>query len=185
MNPANLKWSEFLKANEWQTGWLAGVSFVFWVLVRFCAIPTDDSSWWEIVPISMFLIFLALTMARISKNSWMPWWRTRRRVRLDQKRAEEYMPYMTDREKTIIGYLLYHNQKMFQGAWHGSVAATLLARGIIRKEVRDSALTQVPFSVPDHIWTVLERHRESFPYTPPENPAGPPPWREDYWWERN
>ena len=63
---------------------------------------------------SLFLFFSALTLAGIGKNICGPWWTGKRHMWLDQKRAEEYIPYMTEIEKEVIGYLLHHNQRRFR-----------------------------------------------------------------------
>ena len=63
-------------------------------------------------------------------------------------------------------------------------AAPLISKGVIRQDLRPGQAFEegwVPFSVPDHIWAVLERNRKSFPYTPPEGTAEPPPWKEPNW----
>ena len=104
-----------------------------------------------------------------------------RRRRLEQKAAEGFIPYMTARDKAIIGYLLYRNQKMFLADKTGELAVSLIARGIIRNALQHGqAFTplQVPFCVPDHIWTVLERNRKSFPYTRPDRTEELYPWKE-------
>ena len=74
------------------------------------------------------------------------------------------------KDKEIVGYLLHHNQKMFQTEHDGGYAAPLISRGIIRPSGRPGQavdLTRMPFEVPDHIWSVLESNREKFPHDPP------------------
>ena len=43
---------------------------------------------------------------------------------------------MTKEDKEIIGYLLHHNQKMFQAGVTGGYAAPLISKGIIRQDLR-------------------------------------------------
>ena len=182
MNPADPKWLEILKASGWQTAALAVAFLAFWGLVRTGAIPRSDSPLWEALPALGALICGALTLASIVEarkpvariDRW-------RRMRLDQRRAEDFIPYMTKEDEAIIGYLLHHNQKTFQVGMTGDYAAPLISRGIVRQELQHGQtfdLGEVPFSVPDHIWVVLERNRGSFPYTPPEGTTEPPPWKE-------
>ena len=190
MNPADPKWLEILKASGWQTAALAVAFLAFWGLIRTGVIPTSDSSLWVALPALGALICGALALASIGDalikaikpaariDRW-------RRIRLDRKCAEAFIPYMTKEDKKIIGYLLHHNQKMFQAEVTGGYAAPLISKGIIRQDLRPGqtfAFGEVPFSVPDHIWAVLERNRESFPYTPPEGTAEPPPWKEPNYW---
>lgn len=84
----------------------------------------------------------------------------------EQKEVEEYIPYMTETERKIIGYLLAHNQKMFTNRPDCGHANTLLAKGIVVEAARPSQMVtyfDVPFTIPDHIWTVLKRHQRQIP----------------------
>jgi len=99
-----------------------------------------------------------------------------------QKRAiREYIPHMTDRERKIISYLLAKNQKMFTGNEDGGYANTLISQGIIVCALRPGqpySVVDTPFAIPDHIWSVLMKHKKDFPYMPPppgENVVHP--WR--------
>ena len=190
MNPADPKWLEILKASGWQTAALAVAFLAFWGLIRTGVIPTSDSPLWVALPALGALICGLLALASIGDalikaikpaariDRW-------RRIRLDRKCAEAFIPYMTKEDKKIIGYLLHRNQKMFQADMTGGYAAPLISKGIIRQDLlpgQTFAFGEVPFSVPDHIWAVLERNRESFPYTPPEGTAEPPPWKEPNYW---
>jgi hypothetical protein len=87
-----------------------------------------------------------------------------------QQKAADYIPHMTEKERTIIAYLLAHNQKMFTNTPDCGHATTLLSRGIVVNATRlGQTVTyyEVPFAIPDHIWTVLKQHEGEFPYTPP------------------
>jgi hypothetical protein len=77
---------------------------------------------------------------------------------------------MTEKDKEIIGYLLYHNQRMFQTEQDGGYAAPLISKDIIiisakRGQVMD--MSRVPFEVPDYIWLVFKKNQHLFPYEPP------------------
>ena len=79
---------------------------------------------------------------------------------------------MTDKDKEIIGYLLHHNQKVFQTDQDGGYAAPLISKGIVRVSARRGQVldpVQVPFEIPDHIWTVLKSNQREFPYYPPSD----------------
>lgn len=61
---------------------------------------------------------------------------------------------MSNEDRAIIGYLLYHNQKMFQHDLNGGYAAPLISKGIIRCALKPGQPFEerwVPFYVPDHI----------------------------------
>jgi hypothetical protein len=85
------------------------------------------------------------------------------------EKVEEYIPFMTPKDKKIIAYLLHHNQRMFECDADGGHAALLLSRGIVRIAARPGQhmrYSSVPFEVPSHIWEVLVKHRDKFPYKP-------------------
>ena len=95
-----------------------------------------------------------------------------KRIRKEQQEVREYIPHMTDHDKSIIGYLLHHNQKMFQHEIDGGYAAPLISKGIIRMALRAGQAGEqrwVPFEVPDHVWTVLVTNKAAFPYEPPRS----------------
>ena len=186
INPADPKWLEILKANSWQTAFLAIAFGVFIILVKFEIVPTTDSPLWIALPIFAMLICLCLFLASVGEEltkiinpiARIGRWLQNRREAQD---AYKFIPYMTDVDRNIIGYLLYHNQKMFQTIQDGGHAAPLISKRIIRSSVRVGQTVHfnwVPFEVPDHIWSVLEIHREEFPYEPPpEGEVEEHPWR--------
>ena len=99
-------------------------------------------------------------------------------IRIDQwrlkrqkiKEVRDFISYMTDKDRDIIGYLLYHNQKMFQADQAGGYAASLISKGVIKVSVRRGQVidvSRVPFEVPDYVWSVLEENKKLFPYNPP------------------
>ena len=93
-------------------------------------------------------------------------------MRQKTKEARDFISYMTDKDREIIGFLLYHNQKTFQADSDGGYAASLIARGIIRVACKPGQVfdpSWMPFEIPDYAWTVLEQNRSSFPYKPPSN----------------
>jgi hypothetical protein len=175
INPADPKWLEILKASGWQTTALTIACGLVVVLVKSEVIPTTDSPLWIALPAIGALIFGCLSLAAmgsalakvIKPAARFQWWR----LKCHEERAvREFIPYMTDRDRAIIGYLLYHNQKMFQAEQDGGYAAPLISKGIIQRSgVPGQAvdLTWMPFEVPDHVWSVLEKNREAFPYEPP------------------
>jgi hypothetical protein len=106
-------------------------------------------------------------------------------LHIQRRDAERYIPFMTEKEKQIIGYLLKHNQKTFTAAVDGGYAVTLIARGIIVRQMApgQQALEQdVPMGVPEHIWEVLQNHKDEFPYKPDiHRGVEAYPWRQVLW----
>jgi hypothetical protein len=100
------------------------------------------------------------------------------------EKVEEYIPFMTPKDKKIIGYLLHHHQRMFECEANGGHARLLLSRGIVRIAAQPGQYVDsenVPFEVPLPIWTILVKHKDKFPYDPDEDDGHP--WRV-HWMER-
>jgi hypothetical protein len=98
--------------------------------------------------------------------------------------VEEYIAYMTEKDREIIAYLLHHNQRMFTAASDGGHARLLISRGIVRMAVRHGQhvdLEDVPFEIPKHVWEVLVRNKDKFVYDADDDT--PYPWRV-HWMER-
>ena len=101
------------------------------------------------------------------------------------KRAvRDYIPHITPQEKKIIGYLLAKNQKIFSAESDGGYAAPLLSRGIVIVAARPGqhvSMSDVPMAIPDHVWDVLAKHKDQFPYKAPtpgrRDDVEPHPWR--------
>ena len=174
MNLVDPKWLEILKASGWQTAALTLAFVIFIILVKNNIVPTQ-STLWITIPTLGALICGFLSLASISDGivkavkpaARIDRWR---RIHRDEKMVREYIPYMTDQDRSIIGYLLHHNQKMFQHEIDGGYAASLISKGIIRRALRAGQcfeINWVPFEIPDHVWDVLVANREVFPYKPP------------------
>lgn len=108
--------------------------------------------------------------------------RARTRLWLARRAAKEefrqYLPFLSAKDRQILGYLLHHNQKSFTAAIDGGYAAVLIARGFIvpSGQVGQAFLADDrPFGVPDYVWEVLEENRADFPYKP--EPGDAHPWR--------
>jgi hypothetical protein len=104
----------------------------------------------------------------------------------NQRGLHKYIPHMTEREREVISYLLAKNQKTFEAAADGGRVATLLSRGIVMIVARPNQhldMDNVPMTIPDHLWDVLLKHKDQFPYTPPpDDEVEPHPWRR-HWME--
>jgi hypothetical protein len=179
---ADPKWLEILKASGWQTAALAIAFGVLFSLIHANLLPSPGASWLVAIAgacivclcLSFASILSALAKA-IPAKRWFSQWSRRRKVR---KSVEDYIPFMTDNDKRIIGYLLNRNQKTFTAALDGGYATTLIARGIVAASPRPGQIfphDDLPFSIPDEVWQVLCEHRSSFPAPPPG--YNQHPWR--------
>jgi hypothetical protein len=182
---ADPRWLEILKATGWQTTALAVASAVIAILVGKRVIPTDNNPYWFTVPVAAAIVLWCLSLAAMASAltrvadpaARLARWRHLRRAK---RAAREYIPHMTAVEKKIIGYLLHHNQKVFQTEQDAGYAAPLVSKGIIVVAVRPGQVvsgSRVPFEIPDYVWSVLQSHKAQFPYDPPK--AGD---REPYPW---
>ncbi len=171
------KWLDILKAGGWKAAAGALALGAFAVLLKVGAIPDGGLAWLYPVSVLLFLLFTFVCLASIASYLSDALQlgrriRSRRARRAEQQEVRSYIPYMTDRDRTIIGYLLHHRQKMFTYEPTGGHAASLISRGIIRMAAQPGqvfSLMGAPFVVPDHVWEVLEEHSNQFPYIPPQD----------------
>jgi len=175
INPADPRWLEILKASGAQTTALTVACIVIVVLIQQDIIPTTDSPLWVAVPSIAGLIFGFLSLAAISSafiktiepGKRIKYWLYKRKK---AKQVNDFISYMTDKDREILGYLLYHNQKTFQADSDGGYAAALISKGIIRVACKQGQIIDhswVPFEIPDYAWAVLEKNKSLFPYKPP------------------
>jgi hypothetical protein len=102
-----------------------------------------------------------------------------------KKRVEALIPFMTDEDKAIIGYLLHHNQRIFSTDEDGGRAAHLISQRVIQLAVAQGQVVRanaVPFAISDPAWEALTAHRDHFPYVEPEDDEAFP-WAI-HWMER-
>lgn len=164
------KWLELLKASGGQTAALAAACGLFLLIARWGWLPPLDA-WMVHLATIVFLVcgFLAVAslisaLLKPLQASLLLWINTHKAKRA----VRDYIPHMTERERLIVGYLLSKNQKMFNAASDGGYAATLLSRGIIRIAAQPGQhvdMFSVPMMIPEHVWDVLIKHKQQFPYS--------------------
>ena len=169
-------WLGILKASAWQLLGLSLALGVFWLLLRFDVLPPSDT------PLVIYglplaiLITAGLGLASLTEQfaNWAAAAlkkhkeaRSRRQMLAEhQRKFAEHIPYMTKNELAIFGYLLTHNQKSFTAEMNGGYASSLYKRGFVQTDAQGGhpyGMREFPFSVPDHIWSVLEEKRDMFP----------------------
>jgi hypothetical protein len=183
------KWLEILKASGPQT---TGLAFAFgaMLLVIHAGWVVSPDSWFVALHAFCWLAFLVssfLSLASVGHTIadflqprvWLATWVKRRQQR---KAVLQYIPFMTEEERKIVGYLLHLKQKTFTAATDGGYATTLISRRIVvRALVPGQAFSceDMPLMIPDHVWDVLAEHKDEFPYTPPRhsNEVEVHPWR--------
>ncbi|MFZ0852614.1 MAG: hypothetical protein WAO08_25845 [Hyphomicrobiaceae bacterium] len=183
---ADPRWLEILKASGWQTTFAALGCAIFLLLAERGVIPAQSLP--SVIPIMWcaFLLSSALALASIAQSAarafpvdlWVRRWFLRRKAK---REVADYIPFMSDKERQIIGYLLKYRRKTFDSADDGGYAAPLIARGIVVVAGVGGQridLERVPMAVPDHVWEVLEKHADEFPHRPDMNgKTEMQPWR--------
>ena len=168
-------WLGILKASAWQLLGLSLALAVFWLLLRFGILPPSDSPFVIYgLPLAI-LITAGLGLASLIEqiSNWATAALKKHKEAKDrqqtiaehQRKFAEHIPYMTKNELAIYGYLLTHNQKSFTAEMDGGHASSLYKRGFIQTDAQvghSYGMSEFPFSVPDHIWSVVEEKRDKF-----------------------
>lgn len=185
MSIPDSKWLEILKASGWQTAAIAIACGLFLLAVHSEWLPPLDARITLLVAFFMLLCgclacasFLSAFFRFFPIQKWLVHWFNIYRAKRDLR---DYIQHMTPDERKIIAYLLAKNQKTFSAESDGGYAATLLSRGfvtIIAKRGQHLDMNDVPMTIPDHFWDVLQNQKNDFPYTPPaRGEAEKHPWR--------
>jgi hypothetical protein len=102
-------------------------------------------------------------------------------IRRAKEQVEKDIPQMTPKEREIIGCLLARNQRVFTNTIDGGYASTLISKRIVLPALLPGqAFTryEFPFEIPEHVWSVLIKHKAEFPFAPPDSDeVAPHPWR--------
>ncbi len=186
------RWLEILKASSWQLGAISIGLAAFWLMLHFGVLPPIEATWVVYgVPLA-FLVCGGMSLAGLFEHlsKFLSSALAKRRERIDlaatieheKSELAQYIPFMTEQEKAIIGYLLEKRQKVFTAETDASGANTLYARRFVRLAMKGSQPVDplaVPFHIPDHLWLVLEENKDTFPTGLANSER--PPWRTGYW----
>ena len=179
------RWLELLKASGWQTVAIAVAGGVFLLAAHWGWLPPLEP-WMTLLAAFILLLCGCLACASFFSaffrffhiQKWFVHWFE---IYRSKRRFRDYIQYMTPAEKKIIGYLLSKNQKTFSAELDGGYASTLISRGIVIIIARKGQyfdLNDVPMTIPDHLWDVIQEHKKDFPYTPPKHGENEVhPWR--------
>jgi hypothetical protein len=169
-------WLTILKASAWQLVGLSLALSIFWLLLLAEILPPSDSAFVVYgLPLAILTtagLGLASLVEQVTKLATAALKKRReaaeqeRRIAEHQRKFIEHIPYMTNNELAIYGYLLTHSQKSFTAEMDGGHAASLYKRKFIQTDAQSGHSYnpyEFPFSVPDHIWSILEEKRDKFP----------------------
>lgn len=183
------KWLDVLKASSWQ---LAGLSFAmcaFWFLMRQGIIPPWDN------PIVIYGLPLAILVtgslalfgliefvvgeARKIFRSMASRRATKLRLEKEQQDLREYLPFLSDEERVVLGWLVEFQRKSFTAPIDGGNVVTLIHRRIVRSGLSGGQMfdpLDAPFYIPDHLWPILEEEFSDWSGSNPDEQ----PWRYVY-----
>lgn len=182
------RWLEILKAGGSTFLAIFITSLTIWILIQMGHLPRSDDFWQvyglPIVIILSFSMIFIRAIDFISKEYHLHQ-RTKNWffLRADQKRIARYLPFMTEGEKDILGWMIHKKIKVLIAPVDGGKAASLLSSKILVRHAHPGQIVDTlstPFRVPDHVWEVLEKHIEIFPeaerYDNVVNPIGRDGW---------
>lgn len=169
-------WLAILKASAWQLIFLSLALSVFWYLLRLEILPPSESQF-VIYGLPLAILITAglglaslveqfVNWATIKLKGHQVKKERRQKISDHQLKFAEHIPFMTESELAIYGYLLEHRRKSFTAEMDGGYAASLYKRGFIQSDAQKGhsyGRIAFPFSVPDHIWVVAEANRDKFP----------------------
>lgn len=165
---------EYLKSSGWQAASIAVAGAIFIYLSSRGVLPELGPSLLLAAWVVVFLS-IALTVAAVGPSveakvkAQFASLAMRKHVKELEKEFRDHVPYLSAKERQILGYLLHHRIKTFTADHNGGYAATLIARGYIRYAgVRGQSfdMDNCPMLVPEYVWKVLEEDPSKFPYTP-------------------
>lgn len=184
---------DLLKASGWQAAMIAVAAGLFLFLSDHGVLP-KLSEVLTLGALAVMFLSAALAIAPVAAalQDWVAERIAKAQVIRDRRTAvdavkqkfRDYLPYMTSRERQILGYLLKRRQKLFTADADGGYAGTLMSLGfvtIVARPGQQFDSDKVPLGVPDPVWEVLEEDTSKFDYTPEmheDDPTlEPEPWR--------
>src|SRR5258708_6319367 len=159
------KWLELLKASRPQAAALCVACVVVLFAPRMGLV--DTLSDWVLLP-ALFAGVLSggLSLFSLWRSTYKVFpahvWLVRYlNIRRKKKEIREYIPFMTDKDREIIAYLLYFNLKMFEADSDGGNASLLISKGVITLKTHPQLRyrgTNIPMTIPDYVWDILMMH---------------------------
>jgi len=149
----------------------------------------------NLVPLLWIATFIAAALAVAAFLSdleqrvrrWGAVWERHRARKNAAREFRSYLPFLSDKERQILGYIREKKLKTFEAAMDGGYANGLLARRFI---VQIAAPGQVfneqsaTMAVPDFVWAILQEQPDHFPYKPEysggRDSVETQPWRKPW-----
>jgi len=188
------KWLAILKESGWKTGAIAVASGIFLLLFYLEVLQPPENQAWIYVPTGILLVATSLAIASFIKRITdyiKPQERfdASRRLKKERSQINEELQYLDDRERDVLGYLLYNKTRMVSVEVDGGWIKTLISKGIFQSALRPGQMfdvLSVPYQIPPYVWQILEENRDQFPDKPsPRHRESDPPHEGGEWGERN
>jgi hypothetical protein len=140
-------------------------------------LPSMEPGWllfvWAVLLIAVGLAIAAFVnwLQKPLNSAWVAW-RRRRAVKKAEQEFRDYMPYLSPKDRQILGYLRAKKMKTFVADDDAGYASTLLSRRFIYLCAVGGQrfdADKVSFAVHEHVWKVLEEMPDEFPHLPEYN----------------
>lgn len=141
----------------------------YWYFAEIGALPGAES--WEIrLSAAGAMLFGALWLAGVFLGAWKLSKATEKiKYKLyicsEKKRVQEYIPYMSEKDRLFVAHLLAKNEKTFVTDMNGGNAVNLIAQRLIYRTALSGHtynMLRCPYEVPDHVWDVLQENKDYF-----------------------
>lgn len=183
------RFMDLLKLTGWQTAMVAIGAAIFLFLTKKGYLPATPI-FFELVlwAVLIFSVCLAAAAAAPHIQQQASNALARRRAakarELQRQAFIEDIPYLTEHERDILGYLRHHKQKRFSVASDGGYASTLIAKGYVRCigiKGQQFHANDVPCEVAAFVSEIMEQRPDDFPHRPKYSDRPPRvevhPWR--------
>src|SRR5215204_3217862 len=131
------KYLDLLKASGWQTGMIALAAGLFLYLSKAGVLPPLDPPWLELALYAVMFgcggLAAAALRSAVQRAILAGWaWQQRRRAKTRARNAFiADVPFLSEKERQILGYLREKKQKTFDVDQDGGYASTLLGKRYI------------------------------------------------------
>ena len=178
-------WLEILKAGGAQTAAVGFACGVFLLIAHWAWLPPLQP-WMVIAAGFGFVLFSSLAIAALAVTinkvfpirPWIVHFVNERRFR---REVRDYLPYLSNKDREIIAFLLAKNHKQFTADQDGGHLVNLISRKFVMYACQPGQVfrgTDVPMRIPDNVWDILKEHQNEFPYRPARRgEVEPQPWR--------
>ena len=169
------KFIDLLKASGWQTAMIAAGTALFIYLSHDGVLPALEPPLIELVAWAVLFVSAALAAAslisavqQVLRHGWKQL-QLHRAIRNRRNTFIKNIPFLSEDERRILGYLREKKQKTFTADHDGGYANTLIAKryvGYIGAPGQSFDFDKVPMAVADYVWDIIQERPADLPYAP-------------------